>query len=204
MDAKAVVKILDWSYDQAIQGIPGMGTAEELAISYLRTPGTAKENADKLIRYQILKCGSSGFLTNLGGLITLPIALPANMTSVLYMQLRMIAAIAYMGGYNMHNDRVKTLAFLCLCGNQVEDVLKQVGIHIGKKMTERVIQNISGSIIRQINQAVGCRLLTKFGTKGMINLSKSIPIAGGIIGGGMDAYATKIIGEKAKEMFILN
>ena len=38
----------------------------------------------------------------------------------------------------------------------------------------------------------------------MINLSKSIPIAGGIIGGGMDAYATKIIGEKAKEMFILN
>lgn len=104
----------------------------------------------------------------------------------------------------MHNDRVKTLAFLCLCGNQVEDVLKQVGIHIGKKMTERVIQNISGSIIRQINQAVGFRLLTKFGTKGMINLSKSIPIAGGIIGGGMDAYATKIIGEKAKEMFILN
>lgn len=98
MDAKAVVKILDWSYDQAVQGIPGMGTAEELAISYLRTPGTAKENADKLIRYQILKCGSSGFLTNLGGLITLPIALPANMTSVLYMQLRMIAAIAYMGG----------------------------------------------------------------------------------------------------------
>ena len=55
-------------------------------------------------------------MTSLGGFITLPVALPANVASVIYMQMQMIAAIARMGGYNLHDDRVKTLVIACLCG----------------------------------------------------------------------------------------
>ena len=47
------------------------------------------------------------------------------------------------------------------------------------------------------------RLLSRFGTKSAINLGKAIPLVGGLIGGGFDAYSTQIIGDKAKEMFIL-
>ena len=38
------------------------------------------------------KCAASGFLTGFGGFLTLPINVPANLSSVLYVQLRMIAA----------------------------------------------------------------------------------------------------------------
>lgn len=46
-------------------------------------------------------------------------------------------------------------------------------------------------------------LLTKFGTKGLINIGKAIPIVGGVISGGFDFAETKIIADRAYKMFIL-
>ena len=201
MDTSAVVKILDISYDKALNGVAGMKGAADLATDYMAHGEDLEAQVDALIKNQIIKCGTSGFLTSLGGFITLPVALPANVASVIYMQ--MIAAIARMGGYDLHDDRVKTLIIACLCGNEVKEILKQAGIQIGKKLTERAVQKISSALIVRINRAVGFRLLTKFGTKGAINLSKAIPVIGGFIGGGVDAYSTKVIGNKAKELFIL-
>ena len=71
-----------------------MKGAEALAAEYMATGNDLEEQVDMLIRNQVIKCGASGFLTSLGGAITLPVALPANVLSVLYMQLQMIAAIA--------------------------------------------------------------------------------------------------------------
>ena len=203
MDMSAMVKILDISYDKALNGVAGMKGAADLATDYMAHGGDLEAQVDALIKNQIIKCGTSGFLTSLGGFINLPVALPANVASVIYMQMQMIAAIARMGGYDLHDDRVKTLIIACLCGNEVKEILKQAGIQIGKKLTERAVQKISSALIVRINRAVGFRLLTKFGTKGAINLSKAIPVIGGFIGGGVDAYSTKVIGNKAKELFIL-
>lgn len=203
MDTSAMVKVLDISYDKALNGVAGMKGSADLAADYMAHGGELEAQVDALIKNQIIKCGTSGFLTSLGGFITLPVALPANVASVIYMQMQMIAAIARMGGYDLHDDRVKTLVIACLCGNEVKEILKQAGIQIGKKLTERAVQKISSALIVRINRAVGFRLLTKFGTKGAINLSKAIPVIGGLIGGGVDAYSTKVIGNKAKELFIL-
>ncbi|MCB1158798.1 MAG: hypothetical protein KDK45_14955, partial [Leptospiraceae bacterium] len=65
------------------------------------------------------------------------------------------------------------------------------------------IKRVSSSFIQAINQKVGFRLLTKFGEKGLINLSRLIPIAGGLVAGGIDGFSTKGVGEVAKRVFIL-
>ena len=46
------------------------------------------------------------------------------------------------------------------------------------------------------------RFITKFGTKGVINLGKMVPIVGGVIGGTFDYAGTKIIASKAKDIFL--
>ena len=172
-----------------------------MAESYL-TENSSVENAiDELITCQCRKCGASGFMTGLGGLVTLPVAIPANISSVLYMQLRMIAAIAYMCHEDIHSDRVQTLAYLCLCGKAMGDVLKDAGIVCGEKFVATQIKRLPGGIIKSINKAVGFRLMTKFGSKGFINLGKLVPVIGGGIGGAFDFYTTKKIGGKAKETF---
>ena len=71
-----------------------MKGAVDLAADYMAHGGDLEAQVDALINNQIIKCGTSGFLTSLGGFITLPVALPANVASVIYMQMQMIAAIA--------------------------------------------------------------------------------------------------------------
>ena len=52
--------------------------------------------------------------------------------------------------------------------------------------------------------AVGMKLVTKFGEKGVINLGKAVPLLGGVISGTMDGVTTNVIGDKAKEIFLTN
>lgn len=66
----------------------------------------------------------------------------------------------------------------------------------------RCIKKIPGAVLTKINQKMGFRFLTKFGEKGAINLGKLVPIAGGLIGGGVDVASTIVISRNAIRMFI--
>lgn len=201
-DSNALMKMLDFAYDKAINGVPGLDSAEEMAMNYLNGEGDLRDKVNRLIRFQNTKAFSSGFISGLGGVITLPVAIPANITSVMYVQVRMTAAIAHMGGYDLSDDRVKTLVYAFLCGNAIKDVLKEAGIVIGKKLTEAMIRKLSVEVLKSINQKVGFRLVTKFGEKGIITLGKGVPIVGGVIGGTCDGIATNLIGNVARDTFI--
>ena len=195
-------KALDFAYDKAINGVAGLDTAEELAESYLEKSGSKVDQVNSLIRWQNTKAGTSGFITGFGGLIVMPVTLPANITSVLFVQIRMIAAIAHIGGHDIRSDQVKTLVYTCLLGNVAKEVLKDAGIQVGKKLAINLIKQIPGKVLTKINQKVGFRLITKFGEKGVINLGKAVPILGGIIGGAVDIASTNTIGNTARDIFI--
>jgi hypothetical protein len=133
--------------------------------------------------------------------MTLPIAIPANITSVLYVQIRMIAAIAKLGGYDLKDDKVKTMIYACLVANSAKDVLKDIGIAVGNKLAMNAVKSISGKTIAEINKRVGFKLLTKMGEKGVVNLGRAVPLLGGVIGGSFDAYTTNLVGNVARDTF---
>ncbi len=195
---------LDWLYDRALEGLPGGDSAQEMARDYLDLDGHSVDCIDALIRWQSVKAGISGFVTGLGGAATLPISIPVNITSVMYIQIRMIAAIAYMGGYDLKDGRVRSFVYLCLCGNAAKDVLKDAGIKIGMQLTRHALGQVSSEVVKSINNAVGFRLLTKIGEKGGINLMKMVPLAGGVVGGAFDSISTHVIGNIARQTFIDN
>ena len=197
-----IMKVLEWGYEKAIQGLPGMESSEELANRYLEKYDTIDEAIDQLINWQCLKCATSGFITGLGGMITLPVAVSTNIASVIFLQIQMIQAIAKMRGYDIKDDEVKILVFVTLTGQSAVDILKQAGITIGSKVGINLIKKIPIKVIRQINKKVGFRLVTKFSQRGVINLSKLIPVVGGIIGGSVDTVGTLTIGKTAKKLFI--
>lgn len=197
-----IMECLDWAYERAVNGVTGLDSAEQMAKDYLDGDGTLNEKANSLIRWQITKAGTSGFLTGLGGILIMPVTIPANLASVMYVQIRMIAAIAHLGGHDLKNDKVKSLVYACLAGNAAKDILKDIGIVVGAKLSTQAIKNISGKTIVAINQKVGFRLLTKFGEKGVVNLGKAVPVIGGVIGGTIDSVATNTIGNIARDTFI--
>ena len=197
-----MTELLNVCYDKALEGLPVVSESiKDFGDNYIGKYGRTQEAIDKLIKNQILKCSTSGFLTGLGGLITLPVTIPANIGSVIYVQLRMIATIAYIRGYDPTDDEVRTLAYVCLTGTAMIDILKSTGIEIGKKLTVNLIKKIPSTVLIKINQKVGFRLVTKFGEKGIVNLGKMIPVIGGVVGGGVDGISTKIIAKNANQLF---
>jgi len=196
------MRALDWAYEKALNGLPGLDSAPELAIKFMKEKGSLYDQANSLIRWQNAKAGTSGFVTGVGGLMTLPVAIPANLASVLFIQVRMIAAIAYMGGSDLRDRKVKTLVFGCLVGNFAKDILQETGIRIGTKFTALAVERISEKTLLLINQKIGFRLLSTCGSKGLINLGKAVPLIGGVIGGTIDIAATNIMGNIARDIFV--
>ena len=192
-----VMKILDSCYEKCLNGI----SVEEMANDYLKKYKTKEEACKAMIRNQITKCATSGFITGFGGFITMPVTLPANITSVIYVQMRMIACTSYMAGFDLDSDQTQTLVYACLAGVAVNNVIKQAGIKFGVKFANGLIKKIPGKVLTKINQKVGFRFVTKFGTKGIINLGKLIPGVGAVIGGGLDLVETKIIAKRSYKWF---
>lgn len=198
-----MVEVLQAAYGGALAGVPGVSqSVDELADEYLLKCGNPRLAAKELAKWQVAKCGTAGFVAGLPGLIAMPVAIPANIASVIYVQLRMIAAIAKMGGLDVRSDQVQAMCFACLTGNAVSDILKDAGIKVGQKGLQAAIGKIPGKVVIEINKKVGFRLITKAGSTGVINLTKLVPVAGGVIGGAFDVATTKIIAANAQSLFI--
>ena len=197
-----IFEVLDTCYQKAIAGIDKVSPPiEKLANDYLEQNITPDEAAKAMIKNQIKKCTTSGFLTGLGGVITMPLTIPANLGSVLYVQMRMIACTAYIAGLDVESDQVQTLTYACLAGVSVNEVIKKAGVQFGQKLANSMIRKIPGEVLKNINQKIGFRLITKFGEKGILNLGKVVPVVGGVINGGLDWAETKAIGNRSYKLF---
>lgn len=195
--------LLELAYNRVLTGTKGIDKASALALKYSNTGLTPDQQALALIKRQRLLAGGSGFITGLGGFMSLPVAIPANMVSVVFIQLRMIAAIAYLGGYDIEDKKVRSMVFTCMAGNAVKDILQEIGINAGTRVTKRLINSISERSLVAINHKVGFTLFAKSGGHGVIKLSKVVPLAGGIIGGSIDVIATDVMGRAARKMFLI-
>lgn len=196
------LQILDSIYEKCLDGIPKVSKpVEELANDYIKKYGRTDKAINKLVRNQLSKNSLNGFVTGFGGFITMPVTLPANMTSVIYVQMRMIAAIASIRGFDLNDDEVQTFVYACLVGTSVTDLFKKSGIQVGNKIALNTVKKIPGTVFIKINQKMGFRFITKAGTKGTINLTKSVPIVGAGVGATFDYTTTWAIAKRAKKVF---
>jgi len=186
-------------------GIDGFGPlkgAEEIAAEALAaTKGDVEKAIERLIRTHMRLAGSAGFITSVGGLITLPVAIPASVGATYLLAARMTAAIAHLRGYDIHTEDVRSTVLITMLGSTGAEVLKDVGIQIGTKSVAAALKKVPGKVFIEINKAVGFRLVTKAGSKGVVNMTKLVPLVGGPIGAGMEVLSIRAIAVYAKKNF---
>lgn len=208
MDVKITEKdmreLLEKLYAQSLDGIDKVSEpVEELARDYMERYDSVDEAAQAFMQNQIKKCTVSGFVTGLGGLLTIPVTVPANIASVLYVQMRMIACLAYMGGYDVRSKEVKTLLYACLAGVSLNLILKELGAKLGSERVDKLLDKIPESSVPTISQKIYSQLAVKTGAKvGSGTLGKAIPLIGGVVGGALDYVETKRLADRAHDMFI--
>ncbi|MCR5666249.1 MAG: EcsC family protein [Eubacterium sp.] len=203
LDSSTLMKALDTIYDKCLVGVPMVSkSVDEVAFEYKKRYGTEERAVNAYVYNQIAKCGASGFLTGFGGLLTLPVTIPANLATVLYMQLRMVAVIAKIGGFDPSAKEVQTLSYACLTESAFADMVKQAGIRVGEKTVYTMLGKASTRVVSSLNEKIGVRLAAKFSEQGFVNLTKVVPVLGGVVGGAFDAVSTRKIALNAMELFI--
>ena len=201
---KDMMNLLEKLYAQSLDGVDKVSeSVEELARDYLDKHDSVEEAARSFIKWQIAKCTGSGFVTGLGGLLTIPVTVPANIGSVLYVQMRMIACLAYMGGYDVRSKEVKTMLYACLAGVSLNRIIKELGKKLGNDRVDKLLDKIPESSLPTISQKIYSHLALKTGAKvGSGTIGKAIPFLGGIVNGALDYAETKELSDRAYDMFI--
>ena len=142
---------------------------------------------------------AQGFVTNLGGLMALPVAMPANLAGVAVLQVRMVAAIAHLRGYDVNDNRVRTALVMCLLGG--EQIAKRIveGKLPTSPMTVATAPMFDPELDRRVAEEVTSRPSRprRRPRHGPV-VTKRVPLLGGGIGAVMDGYATHQVGTYAK------
>lgn len=198
-----VLQVANWLTENAVGGFGPLSGADDLALEYLND--SSYENNDKrvesLINWETSKNFSTGFITGLGGFVTLPVTIPASLGASWILQMRMAAAIARIYGHDLKEDRVRTLLLCIIIGQDIKEVCKQVGIKVAQNLTYVAIRKLPVEMLKRINRAVATQLVTKAGAKGLINLTKLVPVVGGVVGGTFDAVTCRITAKAAQRAF---
>lgn len=186
-------------------GLDGLGplpSAAELA-ERARSKSPSPEAAIKRVRRRAAAGGGvGGFVTGVGGFVTMPVALPANVIEFYVQATRMVGAIATLRGYDVTDPRVRTAVLLTLVGANAEEVLDKAGLKsTSGRVTSFALQGAPPVALMVVNKAVGFRLLESLGTKLLSKLGRGLPLAGGVIGGGFDAFMMNRIAQQAVAEF---
>ena len=140
-------------------------------------------------------------MTGLGGVFTLPVTIPTDIAVFYALSARCAAGVAFLRGHDINSDEVRSVVLLALLGSAGAAVAAEVGAEIGTKAAMAALRKLPGSVLIAINRKVGFRLLTKFGEKGVVNLVKVVPLAGGGVSAGINSIAMRTIGRYAKRNF---
>ena len=195
-------KLVQQIVEVGIKGAGPIAGAEEVAEQALAAAGGDREAAiERLIASHVRRAGATGFVTGLGGAVTLPVTVPVSLGGLYVIATRMSAAIAYLRGHDIDTDEVQSAVLVCLLGSAGATALSRAGVDIGTKTTAAAIKKVPGRVLIEINKKVGYRLVTKAGQKGVINLTKFIPVVGGAVGATTDAISCKAIAAYAKSTF---
>lgn len=187
-------------------GIDGKGplrSSRQLADKALAEHDGDRERAIRDVTGSAVRWGTvGGFVTGLGGFVTMPVALPANLLEFYVQATRMVAAVAHLRGYDVEDPRIRTAVMLTMVGSDADDVLKKAGITtVSGRVASFALRRLPASAMMMVNKAIGFRLLRGVAEKSLSRLGRGVPFVGGVLGGGVDLFMMRMIAKNAREQF---
>jgi len=154
------------------------------------------------VKSHLKLAAGSGFVTSLGGFITLPVALPANVAGFYVLATRMVAAIAKVRGHDLSRPQVRSAVLLTLVGADADDLLAKAGMVAPTgRLTALAAERLPGPALMVVNKAVGFRLLASTGKSVFGRFGRNVPLVGGVVGAGLDGFLMHRIAENARREF---
>jgi hypothetical protein len=160
--------------------------------------GDVDKAVQAMIDTHVRLAGLQGFLTNLGGVITMTISIPANLTGLALLQCHLVAGIAHLRGYDLDDPRVRNAVMACLLGKPGVNALvrrkKLPSTPMGMATAPFHDPDLDNRIAREVAAELIARVA---GKKTIAVLARRTPVIGGGVGAVTDGYATYEVGRYA-------
>jgi hypothetical protein len=193
--------IHDRLYPRAMAGLPGLGTPEQFAAGFRDEVGTLRQRAEHLVLRHIALSSAAGFVSGVGGLLLMPITVPANLAVVAVVQIHMVASVAALAGRDPRSAAVRDEILACLVGENPsgdertaeQETLDRIGLKVAERGLNTLVTAGVG-LIGWAGRAAATALVKR-------RLIRGIPIVGGAIGALSDGYVTRIVASAALDAF---
>jgi hypothetical protein len=199
-----------WAGDRLVgelvrRGIGGAGpwhSARRVAENHLaEADGDVETAVRRLISTQVRLAASSGLLTSLGGAATMVVTAPAGITGLYLVSTRLAAAIATVRGHDPADPVVRTAVLLCVLGPDGSELASRTGIDLQEISLLAGLRRLPAEVRAQLDRRIGYRLASRAGRRGVLNLTKLIPLVAGPIGAGADGIAARSVATYADVTF---
>ncbi|MDT9593200.1 EcsC family protein [Nocardioides zeae] len=187
----------------AIAGVGPLPPAAKAAQAFL---DDAEGDVDKAISAATVKhatyAGAQGFLTNVGGLVTVAVTIPANISGLTVVQSRLISIIAHLRGYDLEDPRVRNAVLACLMGpEEVKRMLKKKTLPAPPMALATAPEHDPGLDVQLANEVATDLITRVIGKRFAVTVSRRVPVLGGVVALSADGWATWKLGRyAAKEL----
>jgi hypothetical protein len=199
-----------WAGDRLIgelvrRGIGGAGpwhSARRVAEDHLTDAGGDVETAvRRLTSTHVRLAASSGLLSSLGGAATMVVTAPAGVTGLYLVCTRLAASIATARGHDPADPVVRTAVLLCVLGPDGSELAARTGIDLQEISLLPGLRRLPSEVRAQLDRRIGYRLVSRAGRRGVLNLTKLIPLVAGPIGAGADGITARSVATYADVTF---
>ena len=185
--------------NRAINGVGPLPPAAAAADKQLAEQhGNVERAIHEVIENHVRFAGAQGFLTNVGGLVTAAVTIPANITGLTLVQCRMIAGIAHLRGHDLDDPRVRNAILTALLGEDtVQRLVKKQKIPAPPMALATAPVHDAG-LDKLIAAEVAADLVARIAGKRLATtVGRRVPVVGGLVGMGADGFATWKLGRYA-------
>lgn len=200
----ALERLVNLVRDIGLDGKLTYSSAADVARKAQR--GSAKRRPERAVR-RIVRSHRrgvtvGGFVTGLGGFITLPILLPTNVVEFYVQSTRMVGAIAAVRGYDLEDEEIRVRVLASLLGEESGDMLKNVGLGpVAGAATRGLAKKLPTTPQSELAGAIGGRLVRRFGLRSARLFGKAIPGLGAVLGAIADRSQLNKIAKSARKSF---
>ena len=187
----------------AVNGGKVVPSAKSAAAKALVKHGSVDAAIEALISTHLRLATAQGFVTNVSGIVASIVGLPANLAGVAVTQIRMVATIAHLRGYDIDDPRVRTAMTLCLLGEHGVGQLIQRSELPTTPLAIATAPVFDASLDALVAEKVFGEMANRIGgRRAAVVLVRRIPLVGGGVSGVLDAWHTNSIGAYAKTQFV--
>ncbi len=160
--------------------------------------GDVERAVHEVIENHVRYAGAQGFATNLGGLVTAAVTIPANIAGLAMIQCRLVAGVAHLRGYDLADARVRNAILACTLGEDSVTRLVRKRRLPAPPMALATAPAHDPDLDRVIAAEVTSELLTRVaGKRVATTVGRRVPVVGGLVGAGADGFATWQVGRYA-------